>query len=154
MTSLHAQPAVPAEATVADGLPQPQRRWAMLVIILGIMVAVLDGTIVNLALPGIARELQADPAHAIWVVNAYQIATLVMLLPLASLGDLVGYRRVYLVGMALFALASLAATLADSLPVRSEPRSDRSSRPSSVREMYRKVAPVAFAASCQGTMFE
>ncbi|CAN7446859.1 MFS transporter [Variovorax sp. LjRoot290] len=87
----------------------------MLVIILGIAVAVLDGTIVNLALPGIARELHADPAHAIWVVNAYQIATLVMLLPLASLGDLVGYRRVYLVGMALFAFASLGAVLADSL---------------------------------------
>ena len=56
------------------------------------------------------------PAHAIWVVNAYQIATLVMLLPLASLGDLIGYRRVYLVGMALFAVASLFATLS---PIRS-----------------------------------
>ncbi|MBW8715430.1 MAG: MFS transporter [Variovorax paradoxus] len=87
----------------------------MLVIILGIMVAVLDGTIVNLALPGIARELQASPSHAIWVVNAYQIATLVMLLPLASLGDLVGYRRVYLVGMAVFTVSSIGATFADSL---------------------------------------
>jgi DHA2 family multidrug resistance protein-like MFS transporter len=87
----------------------------MLVIILGITVAVLDGTIVNLALPGIAQELDATPAHAIWVVNAYQIATLVMLLPLASLGDLLGYRRVYLWGMALFAVSSLGAMLADSL---------------------------------------
>jgi DHA2 family multidrug resistance protein-like MFS transporter len=104
-----------AQSSLFDGLPLPQRRHAMLVIILGIAVAVLDGTIVNLALPGIARELHADPAHAIWVVNAYQIATLVMLLPLASLGDLVGYRRVYLVGMALFAFASLGAVLADSL---------------------------------------
>jgi len=98
-----------------DGLPSPARGWAMLVIILGLIVAVLDGTIVNLALPGIARELQASPSQAIWVVNAYQIATLVMLLPLASLGDLVGYRRVYLVGMAVFALSSLAATFANSL---------------------------------------
>jgi DHA2 family multidrug resistance protein-like MFS transporter len=98
-----------------DGLEQPARRRAMLVIILGIMVAVLDGTIVNLALPGIARELQASPSHAIWVVNAYQIATLVMLLPLASLGDLVGYRRVYLVGMAVFTVSSLGATFANSL---------------------------------------
>jgi DHA2 family multidrug resistance protein-like MFS transporter len=87
----------------------------MVVVILGIAVAVLDGTIVNLALPGIARELQAGPAHAIWVVNAYQIATLVMLLPLASLGDRIGYRRVYLTGMALFAAASLIATLSHSL---------------------------------------
>nr|WP_278875679.1 MFS transporter [Variovorax paradoxus] len=96
-------------------MDQPARQRAMLVIILGIMVAVLDGTIVNLALPGIARELQASPSHAIWVVNAYQIATLVMLLPLASLGDLVGYRRVYLVGMAVFTVSSIGATFADSL---------------------------------------
>ncbi len=109
------EPVSAVSFAAVDGLPQPQRWRAMLVIILGIMIAVLDGTIVNLALPGIARELQADASHAIWVVNAYQIATLVMLLPLASLGDLVGYRRVYLVGMALFAFASLGAVLADSL---------------------------------------
>src|SRR5690349_13401337 len=107
--------ALHAQAPATDGLAQPQRRWAMLVIVLGVTMAVLDGTIVNLALPGIARELQADPAHAIWVINAYQIATLVMLLPLASLGDLVGYRRVYLIGIVLFTLASLGATLADSI---------------------------------------
>jgi DHA2 family multidrug resistance protein-like MFS transporter len=110
-----AEPVTGAPTPILDGLPPPQRLRAMLVIILGIAVAVLDGTIVNLALPGIARELQSDAAHAIWVVNAYQIATLVMLLPLASLGDLVGYRRVYLVGMGLFAFASLGAVLADSL---------------------------------------
>ena len=98
-----------------DGLPPPQRYRAMLVMILGIGVAVLDGTIVNLALPGIARELSASPSQAIWVVNAYQIATLVLLLPLASLGDRIGYRRVYLIGMSVFAIASLTATLADSL---------------------------------------
>jgi len=98
-----------------DGLPTPQRWHAMLVIILGIAVSVLDGTIVNLALPGIARELRSDASHAIWVVNAYQIATLVMLLPLASLGDLIGYRRVYLVGMALFAASSVVATFSNSL---------------------------------------
>lgn len=102
-------------AAPRDGLEQPQRARAMLVIILGITVAVLDGTIVNLALPGIANQLHANAAHSIWVVNAYQIAILVMLLPLASLGDRVGYRRVYLVGMVLFAVASLAATFADSL---------------------------------------
>ncbi|MDQ0041445.1 MFS transporter [Variovorax boronicumulans] len=119
MSSIHpgAALAAAAESTPKpiDGLDSPARGWAMLVIILGLIVAVLDGTIVNLALPGIARELQASPSQAIWVVNAYQIATLVMLLPLASLGDLVGYRRVYLVGMAVFALSSLAATFANSL---------------------------------------
>jgi len=87
----------------------------VLVIVLGIAMAVMDGSIVNLALPGIARELNAGASQAIWVVNAYQIASLVMLLPLAALGDRLGYRRVYLVGMALFVLASAAAMLASSL---------------------------------------
>ncbi|GKS76577.1 MFS transporter [Acidovorax sp. SUPP950] len=100
----------------SDGLPGRDRARAMLVIILGLAVAVLDGSIVNLALPGIARELNAGAAQAIWVVNAYQIATLVMLLPLASLGERIGYRRVYLLGMALFAVSSLGAMLATSLP--------------------------------------
>ena len=100
----------------ADGLPQPARGRAMVVIILGITMAVLDGSIVNLALPGIARELQSSAASSVWVVNAYQIATLVMLLPLASLGDRMGYRRVYMVGMALFSVSSIFAMLATSLP--------------------------------------
>ena len=98
-----------------DGLPRAQRTRSMIVILLGIAVAVLDGTIVNLALPGIAQELKASPSAAIWVVNAYQVATLVMLLPLAALGDRVGYRRVYLIGMLLFTVSSLVATFADSL---------------------------------------
>jgi DHA2 family multidrug resistance protein-like MFS transporter len=115
MAVVQPQAGLAASVPAQDGLPQPQRWRAMAVILLGITVAVLDGTIVNLALPGIARELDASAPHAIWVVNAYQIATLVMLLPLASLGDLIGYRRVYLVGMALFTLSSLAATLAGSM---------------------------------------
>ena len=88
----------------------------MLVIVLGLGVAVLDTSIVNLALPGIARELNAGASQAIWVVNAYQMGALVLLLPLAALGDRFGYRRVYLVGMALFALSSVGAMLASSLP--------------------------------------
>ena len=71
-------------------------------------MAVLDGTIVNLALPDITRALNASAAQSIWVINAYQIATLALLLPLATLGDIVGYRRFYLVGMAVFAVGSVA----------------------------------------------
>lgn len=100
---------------VQDGLPAGQRLPALLVIILGIVMAVLDGTIVNLALPDITRELHATPAQSIWVINAYQVATLALLLPLASLGDIVGYRRVYLVGLSVFTLASAACAMADSL---------------------------------------
>ena len=101
----------------ADGLPTPARYHAMGVIILGIALSVLDGTIVNLALPGIARDLNASAAHSVWVVNAYQLATLALLLPCATLGDLVGYRRVYLAGLALFTVASAACVFATSLPM-------------------------------------
>ncbi|MGC4395330.1 MFS transporter [Hydrogenophaga sp. T2] len=98
-----------------DGLPQPQRRWAVLVILVGIAMAVLDSTLVNLALPTLASDFGAPPESAIWVVNAFQLAVLCVLLPLASLGDRLGYRRVYLAGTALFTLASLACALAPSL---------------------------------------
>jgi MFS transporter, DHA2 family, multidrug resistance protein len=98
-----------------DGLPLPQRRWAMLAIGLAIMMAVLDGTIANVALPTIARELNATPADSVWVVNAFQLVITVLMLPLASLGEIVGYRRIYRIGLAVFTLSSLACALSDSL---------------------------------------
>ncbi len=58
----------------ADGLPLPQRYGAILTIVIGISMAVLDGAIANVALPTIATDLHATPASSIWVVNAYQIA--------------------------------------------------------------------------------
>lgn len=100
---------------VQDGLPPRERTRALLVIILGITMAVLDGTIVNLALPDITRELQATASQSIWIINAYQMATLSLLLPLATLGDMFGYRRIYIIGLATFTLASLACAMADSL---------------------------------------
>jgi len=103
------------ESPAVDGLPAGARGQAMLVIILGLTLSVLDSSIVNLALPAIARELQASSAHTLWVVNAYQLAGLVLLLPLAALGERLGYRRIYLVGMIVFVLASVGAMLADSL---------------------------------------
>ena len=105
----------PATAEAQDGLPVPQRYHAMAVILLGISMAVLDGTIVNLALPGIVRDFHAEAGVAVWVITAYQVATLVMLLPLAMLGDLVGHRRVYLGGLSLFTLASIACALSPTL---------------------------------------
>jgi DHA2 family multidrug resistance protein-like MFS transporter len=82
---------------------------------LGIALAVLDGSIVNLALPSIARELESAASQAILVVNAYQVATLAMLLPCAAFGDRLGYRRVYLVGVAIFTAASAACLLSSSM---------------------------------------
>ena len=99
----------------ADGLPVPQRYWAMLAIGLGITMAVLDSSVANVALPTIARQLGASPAEATWVVNAYQLATVVTLLPFAALGERLGYRRVYLFGLVVFTVGSLACALSHSL---------------------------------------
>lgn len=96
-------------------LPAPQRYRAMLVIVVGLAMSVLDMTIVNLALPAIARDLDASAVQAVWVVNAYQLTAMMMLLPGALLGDLIGHRRVYLGGLVLFTVASLACALSASL---------------------------------------
>jgi DHA2 family multidrug resistance protein-like MFS transporter len=99
----------------ADGLPLPQRNWAILTIALGLIMAVMDGAIANVALPTIARDLDASPAFSIWIVNGYQLAITISLLPLASLGEIIGYRRVYLAGLLLFTLASLFCALSHTL---------------------------------------
>lgn len=98
-----------------DGLPVRERLLAMLAIALAMTMAVLDGAIVNVALPVMARDLSVSAGDAIFVVNAYQIAVTAALLPLASLGDILGYRPVYLAGLAVFVAASLACALAPNL---------------------------------------
>jgi DHA2 family multidrug resistance protein-like MFS transporter len=87
----------------------------MLVLVIGVVMSQLDASIANLALPVIGREMNVSSGASIVVVNAYQIAVTVSLLPLAALGDIVGYRRVYLGGLALFTTASLACAMSDSL---------------------------------------
>jgi DHA2 family multidrug resistance protein-like MFS transporter len=57
-----------------QGLPLPQRYWAIVVVALGITLAVLDSAIANVALPTIARNLHASDAASIWIVNAYQLS--------------------------------------------------------------------------------
>ncbi|EJY7153988.1 MFS transporter [Salmonella enterica] len=103
------------EKTRADGLPLPQRYGAILTIIIGISMAVLDGAIANVALPTIATDLHASPASSIWIVNAYQIAIVVSLLSLSFLGDMFGYHRIYKCGLVVFLLSSLFCALSDSL---------------------------------------
>jgi DHA2 family multidrug resistance protein-like MFS transporter len=100
-----------------DGLPVPRRYLAMLAIGIGIAMAVLDGTVVNVALPSIAAELGASPSSAVWVINAYQLVIVALLLPLASLGERIGYRRIYQAGVVVFTLGSLACALSTSLPM-------------------------------------
>ncbi|HUJ02835.1 MAG TPA: MFS transporter [Rhizomicrobium sp.] len=97
-----------------DGLPLPLRYWAIATMGLGVSMAVMDGAIANVALPTIARDLHTDAAFSIWIVNGYQLAIMISLLPLAALGEIVGHRRIYLAGMALFTLASLACSFSQT----------------------------------------
>src|SRR5438105_7174369 len=104
-------------AVIQDGLPPRQRRWAILTIGLAIFMTVIDQTIVNIALPTIGADLHIDASSSVWVVNAYQLAIMLSLLPLASAGDILGYKRVYLAGLMLFGFASLGCALSPSLPI-------------------------------------
>jgi MFS transporter, DHA2 family, multidrug resistance protein len=105
----------PTSTIEADGLPTPQRWQAAFAVWLAIAMTVLDSAIANVALPTIAHDFGAAPSEAIWIVNAYQLAIVVALLPLASLGDIIGYRRIYRGGLVLFTLASLACACSDSM---------------------------------------
>jgi len=98
-----------------DGLPTPRRYWAIAAIVLAIVVAVLDSSIANVALPTIARNLHSDAAGSIWIVNAYQIAVVMLLLPLAALGEIIGYRRVSQAGLVIFTIASIACACSNTL---------------------------------------
>lgn len=98
-----------------DGLPIPRRYWSAAGIWLALAMAVLDGAIANVALPTIARELGASPAASVWVINAYQLTITVLLLPLAALGDRIGYKCIYIPGLALFTLGSVGCALGGTL---------------------------------------
>jgi MFS transporter, DHA2 family, multidrug resistance protein len=116
MASLLDAPAQTSETMPADGLPRPARGYAMVTLCMAVAMAVLDGAIANIALPTIATDLHTSPAASIWVVNAYQLAVTVSLLPFSSLGDIYGYRRVFIAGLSVFTAASLACALSHSLP--------------------------------------
>ncbi|MDX3807275.1 MFS transporter [Bosea thiooxidans] len=101
----------------ADGLPTPRRYFAIAVLLLTLVLVVLDGAIANVALPSIAASLHASPSDTVWVVSSYQLAVLVALLPCGAIGEMAGARRVFLMGVALFTLASAACAFADTLPM-------------------------------------
>lgn len=107
--------AVPSGLEFTDGLPPERRRWAMLTYCIGLSMSVLDGNIANTALPNIAVQLHASPAVSIWVVNAFLLAVAICVVPLSSLVDIIGYKRVYQAGLALFTIASVGCSLPHSL---------------------------------------
>jgi len=114
-TSAGSIPPIPPIALGDDGLEPPRRTWSMIAIWLAVTMAVLDTVVANIALPTIARELGTTAADAVWVVNAYQLAVVILLLPLAALGEILGYKRVYQFGLVVFVVASVGCALADGL---------------------------------------
>jgi len=98
-----------------DGLPVPRRYWSVISIWLALTMAVLDGAIANVALPVIAHQLGASPAASVWVINAYQLTITVLLLPLAALGDRIGYKCIYIPGLALFTVGSVGCAAGGTL---------------------------------------
>src|SRR6266705_6885121 len=90
-----------------------RKRWlALYVLCLGDLMIVLDTTIVNVALPSIRTDLGFSEASLAWVVNAYLLTFGGFLLLAGRLGDLFGHQRLFLIGITLFTLASLACGLA------------------------------------------
>jgi EmrB/QacA subfamily drug resistance transporter len=89
----------------------------LLVVGLGTLLGAMAGSMVNLALPSIGRELDISIESSRWVVQAFLLVNAVLLLPAGRLGDLLGHGRVYLIGFALFGVTSFACGLAGSFPV-------------------------------------
>ena len=91
------------------------KRWlALYVLCFGVLMIVLDTTIVNVALPSIREDLRFSETSLVWVVNAYMLTFGGFLLLGGRLGDLFGHRKLFLIGLTLFTIASLACGLASS----------------------------------------
>jgi EmrB/QacA subfamily drug resistance transporter len=98
-----------------ESRPDARKRWwALYVLCAGVLMIVLDTTIVNVALPSIREDLAFTETSLVWVVNAYMLTFGGFLLLGGRLGDLYGHRRLFLIGLSLFTLASVACGLSNS----------------------------------------
>lgn len=103
------------ERSTASSEGSSRRRWIILgVVLLAQLMLVLDGTVVNVALPNIQRDLHLTEARLTWVNNSYLVAFGGFLLLFGRLGDLIGRQKMFLMGIALFSGASLACGLVES----------------------------------------
>ncbi|EPJ42399.1 putative Multidrug resistance protein stp [Streptomyces afghaniensis 772] len=98
-------------------IASPQGRWILLTTVLGSSMALLDSTVVNIALPRIGRDLDADLAALQWTVNAYMVTLAGLILLGGALGDRFGRRKVFVVGVVWFAVASLLCGIAPNAGV-------------------------------------
>ena len=106
---------VTAQSTTDTAATGDRRRWlALYVLCVGMLMIVLDATVVNVALPSIQDDLGFSQNNLAWVVNAYLIAFGGLLLLAGRIGDLIGQRRIFLIGLTVFTVASLLCAVAQS----------------------------------------
>jgi MFS transporter, DHA2 family, multidrug resistance protein len=109
--------AIHSVPTKHAGLSTPRRYLAIVAVSLGTILTTVDGTIVNVALPTIARDLHVSSSAAVLVVTAYQLIMMTMMLPFSALGDRFGFRATYQWGQIIFVAATMLCFFARSLPV-------------------------------------
>src|SRR5690606_10376815 len=98
-------------------LDEPAGRWVLLSTVLGSTLVMLDSTVVNVGLPAIGTDLGAGVAGRQWIVSSYLLTLSALLLLGGALGDRLGRRRIFLLGVLWFAVASLLCAVAPSLPL-------------------------------------
>ena len=95
-----------------------QHKWLVLgAAVFGLFMAILDSSIVNIAIPTIQRSLDTDIETVTWVLNAYNLVFAVLLIPAGRLADRFGRKKFFLVGIIIFSLCSLGAGLSESIEV-------------------------------------
>ncbi|MGW7262693.1 MFS transporter [Streptomyces sp. NPDC054842] len=109
--------AAPPQETPAVRITSPQGKWILLATVLGSGMALLDSTVVNVALPRVGRDLDADLAALQWTVNAYLLTLAGLILLGGALGDHFGRRRIFVIGVVWFAAASLLCGLSPNAAV-------------------------------------
>jgi EmrB/QacA subfamily drug resistance transporter len=106
---------VTADTPALLAFGQPQARWVLAATVLGSGLAFIDGTVVNVALPRIGEALDASVSDLQWTINAYTLSLASLILLGGSLGDRFGRRRVFVIGVVWFAIASLACGVAPNV---------------------------------------
>src|SRR5690242_20025455 len=108
----------PGRESVARAYPvNPRRWWALAATCVGLFMALLDVTIVNVALPTIGRDLNAQFSDLQWVINAYALALAVLLVSTGRIGDIFGRKHIFIAGLGLFSLGSLICALSSSVTI-------------------------------------
>ncbi|AWB35713.1 MFS transporter [Orrella marina] len=98
-----------------DAQPHRLDRGAIFAIMLGVIIVTLDISLTSTAIPAIASGLGVSPASTIWIINTYYLAVVSALLPLAALGEIFGHRKVFMLGLVVFAAGSVLAGTSGSL---------------------------------------